>query len=151
MQTGAPTGDPLRQWGPFPAGRPHPERSGLFAYLNAGKHGITVDLADENRIEAVHGMLSRADVFVEDLPANAPERVQWGLDTETLGRINPDLVVVRISSFGQAGPLCDRVTTPLTLQAAAGWVNVREPGRAPVQAGARIPEYIAGGTRRSAR
>ncbi|EUA26700.1 coA-transferase III family protein [Mycobacterium intracellulare] len=37
------------------------------------------------------------------------------------------------------------MTTPLTLQAAAGWINVREPGRAPLQAGARIPEYIAGG------
>ena len=53
--------------------------------------------------------------------------------------------MVRLSSFGQEGPLRDRVTTPLTMQAAAGWVNTREPGRTPVQAGARIPEYIAGG------
>lgn len=131
-----PSGDPLRGWGP---------RSGLFEYLNAGKRGAAIDLAHERNVAAVHEMLCQADVLVEDLPPGAPERAKWGLDAGTLERINPDLVVVRISSFGQDGPLRNRVTTPLTLQAAAGWVNAREPGRPPVQAGARIPEYIAGG------
>jgi crotonobetainyl-CoA:carnitine CoA-transferase CaiB-like acyl-CoA transferase len=131
-----PSGDPLRRWGP---------RSGLFEYLNAGKRGATIDFTHDPDRATVHEMLSRADVLFEDLPAGAPERHEWGLDADGLERINPYLVVVRISSFGQEGPLCDRPTTPLTLQAAAGWVNVREPGRAPVQAGARIPEYIAGG------
>lgn len=140
-----PSGDPLRRWGPFPPEGPHPERSGLFEYLNAGKRGSTVDFAQEGGLEVLREMISQADVLVEDLPGGAPERRAWGLDAETVARVNPDLVVVRISSFGQEGPLRDRVTTPLTLQAAAGWINVREPGRAPLQAGARIPEYIAGG------
>ena len=130
-----PSGDPLRRWGP---------RSGLFEYLNAGKRGTAIDPADPGNVAAVHEMIAGADVLVESLPVGASERREWGLDAENLDRINPNLVVVRISSFGQEGPLRDRVTTPLTLQAAAGWVNVREPGRAPVQAGARIPEYIAG-------
>ena len=39
-----PSGDPLRRWGPFPGGDPDPNRSGLFEYLNAGKHGATMDL-----------------------------------------------------------------------------------------------------------
>jgi crotonobetainyl-CoA:carnitine CoA-transferase CaiB-like acyl-CoA transferase len=130
-----PSGDPLRRWGP---------RSGLFEYLNAGKHGTAIDPADAGNVAAVHEMIAGADVLVESLPVGASERREWDLDAENLDQINPNLVVVRISSFGQEGPLRDRVTTPLTLQAAAGWVNVREPGRAPVQAGARIPEYIAG-------
>lgn len=140
-----PSGDPLRRWGPFPSGRPDPDRSGLFEYLNAGKRGVTLDFAHPDDIAMARDLIAQADMLVEDLPAGAPERRQWGLDTDTLDSINPNLVVVRISSFGQEGPLRDRVTTSLTLQAAAGWVNVREPGRAPVQAGARIPEYIAGG------
>ncbi|OBI97861.1 acyl-CoA hydratase [Mycobacterium alsense] len=140
-----PTGDPLRRWGPFPSETPDPVRSGLFEYLNAGKRGTAVDLAHESGVAALREMISQADVLVEDLPAGASQRFQWGLDAEALGRINPNLVVVRISSFGQEGPRRDRVTTSLTLQAAAGWVNVREQGRAPVQAGARIPEYVAGG------
>ena len=140
-----PSGDPLRRWGPFPSDRPDPDRSGLFEYLNAGKHGLTLDFTDEADLAAARGLISEADVLIEDLPGGAPERREWGLDTDTLEQINPNLVVARISSFGQEGPLRDRVTTPLTLQAAAGWINLREPGRAPVQAGARIPEYIAGG------
>lgn len=130
-----PSGDPLRRWGPH---------GGLFEYLNAGKRGSTIDLGDNRNLADFHELISETDVLVEDLAAGAPERVQWGLDTDTLGRLNPNLVIVRISSFGQHGPLRDRPTSALTLQAAAGWVNVREPGRAPVQAGARIPEYIAG-------
>ena len=43
------------------------------------------------------------------------------------------------------GRLCDRDATPLTVQAASGWVNNRDPDRPPVQAGARISEYVAGG------
>lgn len=140
-----PSGDPLRHWGPFPAGRPDPDRSGLFEYLNAGKRGLALDFTDEGDLAVAHRLISAADVLIEDLPAGAPERREWGLDSHTLEQTNPNLVVTRISNFGQEGPLRDRVTTPLTLQAAAGWINLREPGRAPVQAGARIPEYIAGG------
>ena len=60
-------------------------------------------------------------------------------------RCDPGLVVVRISQFGQHGPLRDRDATPLTMQAASGWINARDPDRPPVQAGARIAEYVAGG------
>jgi len=42
-----PSGDPMRNWGPFPGGVTDPNRSGLFEYLNAGKYGATVDLADD--------------------------------------------------------------------------------------------------------
>src|SRR6185312_2371706 len=62
----------------------------------------------------------------------------------SLQRINPHLVVVRISDFGREGPLRDRHSVPLTMQAASGWISKREPDRAPVQAGGRVPEYVAG-------
>ena len=68
-----------------------------------------------------------------------------GLDVPTLEVLRPGLVVVRISDFGQRGPLRDRDATPLTVQAASGWINNRDPERPPVQAGARISEYVAGG------
>ena len=53
--------------------------------------------------------------------------------------------MVRISNFGQHGPFRDRAATSLTLQAASGWISARDPDRPPVQAGARIAEYVAGG------
>jgi crotonobetainyl-CoA:carnitine CoA-transferase CaiB-like acyl-CoA transferase len=130
----SPAGDPLRSWG---------SSSGLFEYLNAGKHGLAIDL--ESHPDALAEYIAQADVVVEDLPAGSADRFNWGLDREALQRLNPNLVVVRISDYGQEGPRRNRQSTSLTLQAASGWVNARELGRAPVQAGARIPEYIAGG------
>ncbi|MGV0605827.1 CaiB/BaiF CoA transferase family protein [Mycolicibacterium sp. XJ1904] len=138
-----PTGDPLRAWGPFREGSQ--EHGGLFEYLNAGKHGLTLDFSTAAGIEQAHELIAKADLLVEDLAAGSAERFDWGLDRDSLQRINPGLAVVRISDYGQDGPRRDRPSTSLTLQAASGWVNVREFGRPPVQAGARIPEYIAGG------
>ncbi|OBK71165.1 CaiB/BaiF CoA-transferase family protein [Mycobacterium sp. 1274761.0] len=129
-----PSGDPLRNWG---------TASGLFEYLNAGKRGLTIDL--ESHRDVFQGLITQADLLVENLAAGAESRCDWGIDHDSLQRINPNLVVVRISDYGQEGPRSQRQSTPLTVQAASGWVNTREPGRPPVQAGARIPEYIAGG------
>jgi crotonobetainyl-CoA:carnitine CoA-transferase CaiB-like acyl-CoA transferase len=119
----APEGDPLRRWGPFRNDQPDPDRSGLFAYLNAGKRGA--------KLEDVRDLIADADVLIADHRIEVPQ---------------PDsrLVVVRISNFGQHGPLRDRAATPLTMQAISGWISARDPDRPPVQAGARIAEYVAG-------
>jgi crotonobetainyl-CoA:carnitine CoA-transferase CaiB-like acyl-CoA transferase len=132
----SPTGDPLRQWGPS---------GGLFEYLNAGKRGLTTELDSEAGLSALHELIAGADLLVESLPAGTSERFDLGLDRESLEKINRTLAVVRISDYGQVGPRREQPSSPLTIQAASGWVNTREPGRPPVQAGARIPEYIAGG------
>jgi crotonobetainyl-CoA:carnitine CoA-transferase CaiB-like acyl-CoA transferase len=136
-----PAGDSMRLWGPFPAGMPDLNKSGLFEYLNAGKRGFTVDL-DSDTSPAL-ALISQAHLLVDGLRPGTLDRV--GLGKDALAALNPDLVVVRISDFGQNGPMRDRDATPLTVQAASGWVNSRDPDRPPVQAGGRISEYVAGG------
>ncbi|MDT5009544.1 MAG: hypothetical protein QOH57_1161 [Mycobacterium sp.] len=136
-----PSGDRLRRWGPFPGGDPDPGRCGMFEYLNAGKQGVTTDL--DNDAAGVHALIQNAHLLVDGMTPGTLARV--GLDVPTLEMLRPGLVVVRISDFGQTGPSRDRAATPLTVQAAAGWVNNRHPDRPPVQAGARISEYVAGG------
>lgn len=129
-----PAGDPLRQWGPFPDDVVDPQRCGLFEYLNAGKR--TAALAD------ARDLIARADVVVENL---APATLDsWGFGIDSLKELNPNLLLLRISHFGQSGPWRDRHATPLTLQAASGWISARDPDRPPVQVGARIAEYVAG-------
>jgi crotonobetainyl-CoA:carnitine CoA-transferase CaiB-like acyl-CoA transferase len=129
-----PEGDPLRRWGPFPGGVQHPDKSGLFEYLNAGKGVAALTGAAE--------LIAEAHVLVENF---APGTLDgWGFDAETLRRLNPNLLLLRISHFGQTGPWRDRQATPLTLQAASGWIHARDPERPPVQVGARIAEYVAG-------
>ena len=75
----------------------------------------------------------------------------WGSTLRCLEALNPGLVVVRISDFGQHGPLRDRDATPLTVQAASGWVNNRDPDRPPVQAGAQDLRVRRRGLRRARR
>jgi crotonobetainyl-CoA:carnitine CoA-transferase CaiB-like acyl-CoA transferase len=137
-----PSGDPLRSWGPSAGGGS--SSGGLFEYLNAGKRGAALDLGCHSDATLARQLIAQADLLVENLPPEVRDREECGLDVDSLQRINPGLVVVRISNFGQQGPLRDRVMTPLTMQACAGWISAREPGRAPVQAGARIPEYTVG-------
>jgi crotonobetainyl-CoA:carnitine CoA-transferase CaiB-like acyl-CoA transferase len=136
-----PSGDPLRHWGPFPTGVADPNRSGMFEYLNAGKRSATLDLDADATV--ARRLIARSHLLVDGTPPGTLAR--QGLDLPTLQELRPGLVVVRISNFGQQGPLRDRVATPLTMQAASGWVNSRDPDRPPVQAGARISEYVAGG------
>jgi crotonobetainyl-CoA:carnitine CoA-transferase CaiB-like acyl-CoA transferase len=127
-----PSGDPLRRWGPFAGVEHGSEGGGLFEYLNAGKHGATIDLGRPHDTTLAHELIRRADLLVENLPPGLPDRQELGLDKESLQRLNPHLVVVRVSDFGQEGPLRDRQSTPLTMQAAAGWISARDPDRAPV-------------------
>ncbi|MGB6205425.1 CaiB/BaiF CoA transferase family protein [Mycobacterium sp.] len=138
-----PEGDSLRRWGPFPGGDPDPDRCGLFEYLNAGKHRTVLDLTRETDAAVALELIGDADVLIDALAPGSLD--ESGLGVDALQDINPELVVVRISNFGQHGPFRDRVETSLTLQAASGWVSTRDPDRPPVQAGARIAEYVAGG------
>jgi crotonobetainyl-CoA:carnitine CoA-transferase CaiB-like acyl-CoA transferase len=137
-----PAGDPLRGWGPFPGGVADPERCGLFEYLNAGKRGATLDLRLPGDAAAARELIAQAHLLVEGFAPGTLEG--WGLGIDSLQQLNPNLVLVSISAFGQRGPLRDRTTTPLTMQAASGWVSARDPERPPVQVGARIAEYVAG-------
>jgi crotonobetainyl-CoA:carnitine CoA-transferase CaiB-like acyl-CoA transferase len=137
-----PSGDPLRRWGPFPGGVVDPDRCGLFEYLNAGKSGATLDLACDGDATRARRLIASAHLLVEAQPPGTLDR--WGFGAPALGQLNPGLVVVRISDFGQDGPMRDRDASPLTIQAASGWITRRDPDRPPVQAGARISEYVAG-------
>lgn len=138
-----PAGDPLRRWGPFPSSTVDTNRCGLFEYLNAGKTGATLDLSATNDLAAARDLIAQAHLLVEDFEPGTLEA--WGLGGDDLQRCNPNLVLLRISAFGQCGPSRHRPATPLTLQAASGWISSRDPQRPPVQVGARVAEYVAGG------
>jgi crotonobetainyl-CoA:carnitine CoA-transferase CaiB-like acyl-CoA transferase len=137
-----PEGDSLRRWGPFRGDEPDPDRSGLFEYLNVGKQRTVLDITRESDAAVAGELISDADVLIDALAPGTLDKAGLGLDV--LQEIRPRLVVARISNFGQHGPFRDRPATSLTLQAASGWISARDPDRPPVQAGARIAEYVAG-------
>ncbi|WP_205874238.1 CaiB/BaiF CoA transferase family protein [Mycobacterium camsae] len=131
-----PEGGPLRRWGPLPGDVPG-EPGGLFEYLNAGKRGATVDFDAPTGQAAARELIAGADLLIENLPPGTLRAL--GLTPAVAKTLQ-----VSISHFGQAGPWRDRAATPLTMQAVSGWISARDPQRPPVQAGARISEYVAG-------
>ncbi len=100
-----PEGDAARRAGPFPRDRPDPERSGLFFFHNTNKRGLTCDVRTETGREQFLQLLRRADVLIENRPP--AQMREWGLDYAQLAAVNPDLVVISITPYGQSGPYSD--------------------------------------------
>jgi crotonobetainyl-CoA:carnitine CoA-transferase CaiB-like acyl-CoA transferase len=95
-------GDVARQWGPFPGDDPHPEKSGLHLFLNTSKRSVTLDLEQEAGRDLFRELVAGADALIEN---NLPPRLRaWGLTYPPLAAINPNLVMISITPFGQTGP-----------------------------------------------
>ena len=97
-----PAGDRARRRGPFPGGMPHPEKSGLFLYLNTNKRGIVLDLTTPAGHAALERLAERADLLVHNV--HPRDMAASGLDYERLSARNPRLVVTSIAPFGLSGP-----------------------------------------------
>lgn len=98
-------GDTARSYGPFPDDIPHPEKSGLFLYLNSNKLGVTLDVRTATGAQVLRKLVEQADVLIENNPPCLVEEL--GLDYERLRQINRRLVMTSITPFGQTGPYRD--------------------------------------------
>ncbi len=121
-------GDPARTRGPFPGGTPHPERSGLFLYLNTNKRGVTLDLRQPDGQDLLRRLAGDADLLVHNFPP--AQMAAHGIDVEALRAQNPRLIVTSITPFGMTGPHRDYAATDLTLWNAGGvaYLNGGGPG-----------------------
>ncbi len=121
-------GDRSRRRGPFPGGTPHPEKSGLFLYLNTNKRGITLDLNHPRGRELLAELISNTDLLVHNY--SPPEMAGHGMDFGALSQRNPQLVMTSITPFGLTGPHRDYQATDLTLWNAGGvaYLNGGGPG-----------------------
>jgi len=136
-------GDGARRIGPFFGDDPHPEKSGLYLYLNTNKLGVTLNLKSEAGIRIFEGLVKDADILVENFsPGVMPS---LGLDYETLEKINSRLIMTSISNFGQTGPYRDYKATEIVADAMGGWMSIiGDPEREPLKPGGRQAQYIAG-------
>ncbi len=114
-----PEGEPTRRRGPFIAGRTDVEASGLFAFLNAGKRSVTADLTQPAGRALLDGLAANAHVVLHNLPPR--EMARLGVDPERLAALNPLLVLLSITPFGQTGPYKDWLAEDLNLIHAGGW------------------------------
>jgi crotonobetainyl-CoA:carnitine CoA-transferase CaiB-like acyl-CoA transferase len=121
-------GDSARQRGPFAGGVPHPEKSGMFLYLNTNKRGVTLDLTRPRGQEIFAKLVAHTDLLIHNFAP--PQMRAQGLDYDALATINPGLVMVSITPFGLTGPHSEYCATDLTLWSAGGvaYLNGGGPG-----------------------
>jgi crotonobetainyl-CoA:carnitine CoA-transferase CaiB-like acyl-CoA transferase len=113
-----PEGDLSRAHGPFKDAIPNPETSALFLYLNTGKKSVVLDIASPEGRSGLLAMIETADVLIENFkPADIRA---LGLDYATLSAINPRLVMISVTTFGQDGPYADYESNNLIAFAMGG-------------------------------
>ena len=95
-------GDGARRRGPYLGDIPHPERSGLFLYLNTSKLGLSLNMETATGRAIFRKLVAEADLLVEDRPPG--ELDEMGLGYQALSRVNPGLIITSITPFGQTGP-----------------------------------------------
>ena len=93
-------GDRARQRGPFPGGAVDLEKSGLFLYLNTNKHGVTLDLQQDQ--DTLTRLIAWADLLIHNYPP--AQMAALGIDYSAFRAINPRLVMCAITPFGLTGP-----------------------------------------------
>jgi crotonobetainyl-CoA:carnitine CoA-transferase CaiB-like acyl-CoA transferase len=137
-----PQGDPVRRLRPFAGDAPGPEGSLRFAYLNAGKQSVVLDLARDADRERLLGLVAQADVLVESF---APGTLAGlGLDAATLRARNPRLIVTSVTGFGQEGPYRDYLCPDLVGLAMGGLLGISgDPALPPVKAPETQGYYFA--------
>lgn len=131
------TGDETRSW------RLHSgTTSMLFRTLNRNKKSIVLDLKTDEGRKHVLDLASRCDVVVENFRPGTLEK--WGIGPKELDAVNPNIVLVRISAFGQTGPLSKRPGFAAVAEAYSGFRElVGDPDRPPVRVGVSIGDTIA--------
>ena len=109
-----PAGDPVRRRAPFWPGEDGNEASALFAYLNAGKRSLTLDVTNADGRERLHDLLDTASILVEN---QTDDRLRSaGIDIPELRQRHPHLVILSLTPFGRSGPLQGTPATDFTLQ-----------------------------------
>jgi crotonobetainyl-CoA:carnitine CoA-transferase CaiB-like acyl-CoA transferase len=98
-------GDEARSHPPFAGDVPHAEKSGLFLYLNTSKKSLTLAPETPSGAAIFKRLIADADILIENHPPGHLDRI--GLGYATLEALNPRLIVVSISHFGQNGPYRD--------------------------------------------
>ena len=97
-----PGGDKARRVGPFPGDIPHPEKSGLFLYLNTDKLSVTLDVTQPTGRRLFLELVREVDLVLDN---HHPDDLRaWGLDYPHLQEVNPRVILTSITPFGWEGP-----------------------------------------------
>ena len=131
------TGDPLRKWRLLKDGT-----SVWWQVQSRNKRSLALDLRQPEAQDIVRKLVVESDVLIENFRPGAMEG--WGLGPDVLQALNPRLIMLRISGYGQTGPYRDRPGFGVVAEAMGGLRHLTaEPGRVPVRVGVSIGDTLA--------
>lgn len=129
-------GDPMRSWG----------RDGYplsWEILSRNKESVFLNLREREGQDALKALVADADILIENFRPGTMEK--WGLSYETLSAINPGLIMVRVSGYGQTGPYAKRAGYAAVGEAMGGLrALIGDPDRKPARAGISLGDSLAG-------
>jgi len=131
------TGDPLRKWRLL-----HNGTSVWWAAQSRNKQSVTLDLRQVEAHDVVKRLVKDADILIENFRPGTLEK--WGLGWDVLSDINPKLIMLRVSGYGQTGPYRDLPGFGVIGEAMGGLRHLSgEPGRTSVRVGVSIGDSLS--------
>ena len=130
-------GDPLRNWRMMKEGT-----SVWWQVQSRNKRSLALDLRSSEGQEIARKLVAEADVLIENFRPGTLEG--WGMGWDVLSQLNPGLIMLRISGYGQTGPYRDLPGFGMIGEAMGGLRHLTgEPGRVPVRCGVSIGDTLA--------
>ena len=131
-------GDPLRNLGPYYNGE------GLrWPGIARNKKSITLDLHQEEGKEILRKLVSESDMIIENFRTGTLEK--WGVGYEELKEVNPDLVMIRVTGYGQTGPYAHKAGFGTPATAFSGFTYLHGyPDRPPISPSFSLTDYVTG-------
>ena len=143
-------GDDTRQWGPpflLDEDGNETDQAGYYLSVNRGKHSLALDIRSEKGRAIVRDLAAKSDVVAENFKVGGLKKI--GLDYESLKAVNPALVYLSITGFGQTGPDAAQPGYDYLIQARAGLMSITghedgAPGAGPMRVGVGICDLQTG-------
>jgi crotonobetainyl-CoA:carnitine CoA-transferase CaiB-like acyl-CoA transferase len=138
-------GDDTRKWGPpFVKGGDGASLSAAYYHAcNRGKRSVAIDFSTPQGAEAVRRLAAGADVLIENFKLGGLKK--YGLDYDSLSKLNPRLVYCSITGFGQDGPYAARAGYDFIIQGMSGLMSITGPaGGEPQKVGVAVTDLFTG-------
>ena len=139
----APQGDDTRQWGPPFIERDGDKSASYFYACNRGKKSVTADFRTDEGQRLVRNLVADADIVIENFKVGG--LAKYGLDYQSLIKVNPRLIYCSVTGFGQDGPYAHRAGYDYIIQGMSGLMSVTgEKGGQPQKVGVAVTDIFTG-------
>ncbi|AMY71822.1 CaiB/BaiF CoA transferase family protein [Frigidibacter mobilis] len=139
----APEGDDTRRWGPPFIERGEERSAAYFHATNRGKQSVLADFRDPDDCAMVRRLVAEADILIENFKVGGLRK--YGLDYDSLQKVNPRLIYCSITGFGQDGPYAHRAGYDYIIQGMSGLMSVTgEPDGQPQKVGVAVVDVFTG-------